>query len=90
MLIDINLKKQHAIKTALIEHMGWDGMTYWAKSPTRPNVEFARNTFYQFDNTGRKYLAELVFKISAYNKIVLDTDKKLLVFGDNLFAVDVS
>jgi hypothetical protein len=89
MLIDVDLKKKLVIANLLITHCGWkkDIVTTWSlkiNSPTR-KVIFWGNSFY---DENRKNT--LNFKISEFNKITLDTTQKLLIFGDNLFAVDVS
>ncbi len=100
MIIDVNLKEKLVIKNLLLKHMGWIQPTYistydnkqhnhyFIESPSG-SVRFCNNSFTQI-NASSVMQGFLDFKISYFNKIQLDTTKKLLVFGDNLFAVDVS
>ena len=96
--IELNTRKNLVIKKALVEHMGWTNATtlYWRiKSPTRP-LYFAYNTFSEFEikptanGTEEVFIGRLKFKISDFRKLVLDTDAKMLIFGNGVMAVNVA
>lgn len=87
MIIDLNPKEKLVVKNALIKYLGWKKDTYadwiiW--SPTRPNIRLRYNSFVDDAND------EISFKPTKWAKIQLDTDAKLLIFGDKIFAINVA
>lgn len=98
MIINVDLKKKQQIRKHLVESLGWKEKFYpnsnWSSgefiSPTRANVTFGWNSFYQYNKQHANVENIFRFKLSELQSITVDTDKKLLIFGDNLAAVDVS